>query len=51
MSFHQTIPNNYVTQVEIQLTALEDKVYTLGKTLQDLLDKLKVIEAKVNDIT
>jgi hypothetical protein len=38
MSFHQTIPNNYVTQVEIRISVLEDKVYTLGKTLQDLLD-------------
>jgi hypothetical protein len=51
MSFHQTVPNNYVTQVEIRITALEDKLYTLGKSLQDLLEKVKVTEAKVNNIT
>jgi predicted nucleic acid-binding Zn-ribbon protein len=51
MSFHQNVPNNYVTQVEIRITALEDKVYTLEKTLQDLLEKVNVIEAKVNNNT
>jgi hypothetical protein len=50
MSFHQTVPNNYVTQVEIRITAFEDKLYTLGKTLQDILEKVKVIEAKINTI-
>jgi hypothetical protein len=49
MSFHQTVPNNYVTQVEIRITALEDKVYAVGKSLQDLLEKVKVIEVKVNN--
>jgi hypothetical protein len=49
MSFHQTVPNNYVTHVEIRITTLEDKVYSVSKTLQDLLEKVKVIEAKVNN--
>jgi hypothetical protein len=48
MSFHQTVPNNYVIHVEIRITTLEDKVYAAGKSVQDLLEKLKVIEAKVN---
>jgi hypothetical protein len=48
MSFHQTVPNNYVTHVEIRITALEDKVYAVSKSLQDLLEKIKVIETKVN---
>jgi hypothetical protein len=50
MSFHQTVPNNYVTQEENRITPLKDKVHTLGKTLQDLLDEVKEIEAKVNII-
>jgi hypothetical protein len=49
ISFHQTVPNNYVTHVEIRITALENKFYSLSKTLQDLLEKVKVIEAKVNN--
>jgi hypothetical protein len=51
MSFHQTIPNNYDTQVEIRITALEDKFYSLSKSLRDLLEKVNVIEAKVNNNT
>jgi hypothetical protein len=51
MIFHQNIPNNYVTQVEIRITTLEDKVYAVGKSLQDLLEKVKGIEAKVNNST
>jgi hypothetical protein len=49
MSFHQTVPNNYVSQVEIRITTLEDKVYAVGKSLQDLLEKVKVIEAKLDN--
>jgi hypothetical protein len=49
MSFHQTVPNDYVTHVEIRITTLEDKVYDVGKSLQDLLEKLKAIEAKVDN--
>jgi hypothetical protein len=51
LSFHQTVPNNYVTQVKIRITSLEDKVYAVGKSVQDLLEKVKVLEVKVNNNT
>jgi hypothetical protein len=53
MSFHQFIPINYVTQVEIRITTLEDKMYTSAKTLQNLFDKVNAvnaIQAKVDNI-